>query len=120
MAERTRRGAEPGLLKRLRRAVEISGLTADLSVLNPQEQTLVVTDRLAVTTVRYLTDIDPPAGQRLAEELRTMASPDEYKEFVKAGGYDVCSSLVGKASRLAAEFLVEMNDKGLLRVKLDV
>jgi C_GCAxxG_C_C family probable redox protein len=49
-----------------------------------------------------------------------MASPDEYKEFVKAGGYDVCSTLVGKASRLAAEFLLEMSDKGLLRVSLDV
>ena len=67
-------------------------------------------------------------GATTCRELQTerlgayynMASPDEYKAFVKAGGYDVCSTLVGKASRLAADFLLEMSDEGLLRVKLAV
>ena len=81
------RGPEPGLLKRLRKAVAISGLTADLSALDQEEQTLVVTDRLAVTTVRYLTSIDPATGQRLAEELRAMANPEEYELLMQSRGY---------------------------------
>ena len=48
----------------------------------------------------------------------SMAKPEEYEAFVKAGGYNVCSELVGKASRLTASFLFEMADKGLLRVRL--
>ena len=46
--------AEPDFLKRLRRAIQKSGLTADLSTLSPQEQAIVVTNRLAQTIVRYL------------------------------------------------------------------
>jgi C_GCAxxG_C_C family probable redox protein len=34
------------------------------------------------------------------------ADPDEYEKFVKAGGYELCSSVVGKAARLAAEFIL--------------
>jgi len=36
------------------------------------------------------------------------ADPDEYEKFVKAGGYELCSSVVGKAARLAAEFILEI------------
>ena len=36
------------------------------------------------------------------------ADPDEYAKFVKAGGYELCSSVVGKAARLAAEFILEI------------
>lgn len=36
-----------------------------------------------------------------------MANPEEYEEFIKAGGYIECPKVVGKASRLAAEFILE-------------
>ena len=50
----------------------------------------------------------------------SMASPEEYKEFVRIGGYDVCSKLVGRASRLAAEFILELHDKGAVRAQLSI
>ena len=50
----------------------------------------------------------------------SMAKPEEYEEFVALGGYEICSALVGKAARLAAEYILELNDKGALRVKLSV
>lgn len=50
----------------------------------------------------------------------SMAKPDEYETFVKIGGYNVCSAIAGRTSRLAAEFLLEMHDKGTLRVPLSI
>lgn len=44
-----------------------------------------------------------------------MADPKEYEEFIKAGAYIECSKIVAKASRLAAEFILEQwegSDKG--------
>jgi len=67
--------------------VQTSGLNADLSTLEPQEQTIVVTNRLAQTTVRYLTSIDPLNGQRLAEELRSLGSAQEFDLLMEDRGY---------------------------------
>ncbi len=39
------------------------------------------------------------------------ADPDEYDKFVKAGAYDLCSKVCGKAARLAAEFILEIRQK---------
>lgn len=39
------------------------------------------------------------------------ADPDEYDKFVKAGAYDLCSKVCGKAARLAAEFILEIQQK---------
>ena len=78
---------EPDLLKRLRKAVQISGLTADLTALDPRQQTIVVTNRLAQTTVRYLASIDPATGQSLAEELRTLVSTEEYDLLMEDRGF---------------------------------
>ena len=66
---------------------DISGLTADLTALDPRQQTIVVTNRLAQTTVRYLTSIDPATGQSLAEELRTLASAEEYDLLMEDRGF---------------------------------
>ena len=86
--QHTRSVTEPDLLKRLRKAIQISGLTVDLSALSPQEQAIVVTNRLAQTTVRYLThEVDPVAGQRLSEELRTLAGPEEYELLMEGTGF---------------------------------
>jgi C_GCAxxG_C_C family probable redox protein len=34
--------------------------------------------------------------------------PEEYKKFVEAGGYDLCSRVVGTCARLAAETIFEL------------
>jgi len=39
-----------------------------------------------------------------------LADPNEYEEAKKAGIYDVCPKVVGKASRLAAEFILELRE----------
>ncbi len=84
----TQTAAESDFLKRLRKAVQITGLNADLASLSPQEQSIVVTNRLAQTTVRYLTnEVDAAAGQRLSEELRALASPEEYELLMAHPGY---------------------------------
>lgn len=39
------------------------------------------------------------------------ADPEEYEKFVKAGGYELCSGVVGKAARLAAEYILEIREQ---------
>jgi len=39
------------------------------------------------------------------------ADPDEYDKFVKAGAYDFCGRVCGKAARLAAESILEIRQK---------
>ena len=39
-----------------------------------------------------------------------MADPDDYQEFIKAGGYVECPQLVGKAARLIAEFIWDLQE----------
>ncbi|MEW6754475.1 MAG: sigma-54 dependent transcriptional regulator [Candidatus Latescibacterota bacterium] len=67
------------LLERTRRAVQRTGLTADPSVLEPGLRLLVVSGRLAQTTLRHLERIAPPVAQRLVEELRALGSPQEVE-----------------------------------------
>ena len=38
------------------------------------------------------------------------ADPDEYRKFVDAGAYDLCSGVCGKAARLAAEFMLDIQE----------
>jgi len=40
-----------------------------------------------------------------------IADINEYKEFKEAGGYVECPKVVGKASRLAAEFILELRER---------
>ena len=53
-------------------------------------------------------------------EYYSMADPEAYKNFVELGGYETCAGIVGAASRLAAEFLLELHDKGIARLGIDV
>lgn len=78
----------PDLLKRLRRAVQSTGLTAEQTNLAGDEYAIVVTNRLAQTTVRYLThNVDSAAGQMLTEELRSLGNPEEYKLLMEERGF---------------------------------
>ena len=36
------------------------------------------------------------------------ADPDEYERFMKAGGYELCSKVVGRAARLAGEYILDI------------
>ncbi len=79
---------ESELLVKLRKSIRLTGLNADLATLDPLQQSMVVTNRLAQTTLRYLTnEVDAVAGQRLSEELRTLSSPEEYELLFDESGY---------------------------------
>jgi len=39
------------------------------------------------------------------------ADPEEYEKFVQAGAYDLCSSVAGRAARLAAEHIMELQEE---------
>ena len=36
--------------------------------------------------------------------------PDEYRKFVEAGAYDFCAGICGKAARMAAEFMLDIQE----------
>jgi len=38
------------------------------------------------------------------------ADPDEYRKFVDAGAYELCSGVCGKAARMAAEFMLDIQE----------
>ena len=40
-----------------------------------------------------------------------LADIEEYEEFIKAGACEVCSTVVGKAARLAAQMILEQSEK---------
>ena len=37
--------------------------------------------------------------------------PDEYERFKKAGGYELCSRVVGRAARLAGEYILDIKEQ---------
>jgi C_GCAxxG_C_C family probable redox protein len=39
------------------------------------------------------------------------ADPDEYERFIKAGGYELCSRVVGRAARLAGEYILDIKEQ---------
>jgi len=79
-------GPEPPLLQRLRRATQTSGLHVDPTT-PLGTGGFIVTNRLAQTTVRYLSGVEPEMGQRLSEELRGLGSPDEHDLLLQERGY---------------------------------
>ena len=38
------------------------------------------------------------------------ADPDEYRKFVEAGAYELCGNVCGKAARMAAEFMLDIQE----------
>ena len=74
-------------LKRLRRAVKISGLTADPAALEGSAQVLLVSGRLAQAALHHLQEVSPDTGGKLAEELEAIASPDECELLTQGRGY---------------------------------
>lgn len=85
--ESSTRSQEPQILTRLRRAVQTSGLNADIAALRDHERATVVSNRLAQTTVRYLTTVDPARGQQLSEELRTLTSSQGWNMLMEDRGF---------------------------------
>ncbi len=62
---------------------------------------------------RLMEKFDKEFGSSNCSELQkkrlgrsfNLADPNDYQEFIKAGGYIECSKLAGKATRLIAEFV---------------
>lgn len=79
--------SEPALLQRLRRAAQTSGLHVDPTTPGGAGLGMIVTNRLAQTTVRYLTSIEPETGQRLSEELRSLCSAEEHDLLLEENGF---------------------------------
>jgi len=50
----------------------------------------------------------------------SLADPEEYRQFAEAGGYEVCSTIVGAASRLAAGFILDLHDSGVAHLGIDI
>lgn len=78
--------SEPDILRTLRDAVRTSGLHIDIESIAVETRTLVVTNRVAQTSVRYLSRIEPAAGQQLAEELRELGGSD-YDLLMQETGF---------------------------------
>lgn len=75
-------------LERLHRAIRRTGLVADLSRLDPGESSLVVSNRLAQTTIRFLRDrVDAEAASALCEELRGLGGAEEFTVLTDETGY---------------------------------
>ena len=79
--------AEPGFLQRLRRAVEQSGLVADVAALDDPSQHFPVWSDLAQVALEYLRQNSPQVGSRAAEELQALAGPAEYELLIQGRGY---------------------------------
>jgi DNA-binding NtrC family response regulator len=58
-------------------------MIAELAGLDPRQHLLLVSNRLAQTTLRYLKDVDPAAAQALAGELRALSTPEAYELLVQ-------------------------------------
>jgi C_GCAxxG_C_C family probable redox protein len=41
----------------------------------------------------------------------SLADPEQYQAFIKAGGYAECSKVCGRIARMTAEFILEYQDK---------
>ncbi len=75
-------------LERLHRAIRRTGLVADLSRLDPGETSLVVSNRLAQTTIRFLRDrVDAEAANALCEELRGLGGSEEFTVLTDETGF---------------------------------
>lgn len=103
-------------------------LAVGLATSDPDlENRQAFTDTMA-SGFRFMRRFQKEFGATTCRELQaarlgtfySLAKPEEYEAFTRAGGYDVCSALVGKASRLAAAFLMELQDRGALRVRLNI
>jgi len=67
---------------------------------------------------RYARRFERAMGSSICRDIMTarlgrffnLADVKEYEEFGKAGGYRECAEVVGKAARLAAEFILELRE----------
>jgi len=68
---------------------------------------------------KYYRSIEKELGHAKCFDIRQVglgrcfdtADPEEYGKFVAAGGYDLCSSVAGKAARVAAEYILQIQDE---------
>jgi DNA-binding NtrC family response regulator len=78
---------ESDLLNRLRRAAQVSGLTADPPSPSESPRAVLVTGRLAQTALEHLRTLQPAAHQNLVGELQALSDPDETALLMTGRGY---------------------------------
>ncbi len=77
MATRSK-GPNTDALARLRAVIRQQGVVAQVAEMGERAPSLLVSNRLVQTTLRYLRDVDPSAATALADELRTLATPEVF------------------------------------------
>ncbi len=68
---------------------------------------------------RYARRFEKAIGSSICRDIQiarfgrffNIADPKESEQFKEAGAYEVCSKLVGEASRLAAEFILKLRKR---------
>lgn len=78
---------EPGLLQRLRRAIELSGLIAEPVVKAVQIDEMVVSGRLVQAIHQHLLRIRPAAAEKLVDELAELSNLEESALLIHGKGY---------------------------------
>jgi len=75
-------------IERLRNAIQRTGLVVDPSQHGGENQSLVVSNRLAQTSLRYLRDVvDPTVAASLREDLRTLGGEQELTILTEETGF---------------------------------
>ena len=76
-----------GFLKRLSRAVQLTGLTADPAMAESEVAPILVTGRLAQAAINHMQLCSQQAAQKLALELEALTSAEDYELMVQGKGY---------------------------------
>ncbi len=76
-----------GFLKRLSRAVQATGLTADPAMAESEVAPILVTGRLAQAAINHMQLCSQQAAQKLALELEALTSAEDYELMVQGKGY---------------------------------
>lgn len=82
------------------------------------EDTGALTNSLA-SGFRFARKVEKELGTTNCTKIQTdrlgrfysLADPEQYEAFIRAGGYDTCSEVVGKVARMAAEFILDYREK---------
>jgi hypothetical protein len=93
-------------------AVGMANASGDLKDVN------ALTNSLA-DGFRFARNIEKEFGTTNCTKIQTdklgnfysLADPEQYEAFIKAGGYRECPKVVGKIARMAAEFILDCRDK---------
>lgn len=84
--------------------------------IDPEDETTLVP---LATGYNLCRKVEEKIGSTLCHEIQemkvgrsfNMTDPEEYEEFKKAGGYEVCPKIVGKIARMTAELILDKQER---------